>query len=242
VASKTVFISDLHLEADQPKIASIFFQLLKDSVGKSDALYILGDFFESWIGDDDVTEFNTSVIHALKSATDAGLPIYFMHGNRDFLIGKQFLAQTGCQFLSDETVISLYGTPVLLMHGDTLCTLDIAYQKTRKKLRQRWLQTLFLCLPLAWRKKMADKMRASSMKYVQTVTDEIMDVTQDAVLEVMKKHDVKTLIHGHTHKPAIHTFTSDNQLSERIVLGAWHTCGQALVWYADGKKKLVVID
>lgn len=239
---KTLFISDLHLEANQPQIAAVFFRLLKEAIGTADALYILGDFFESWVGDDDASDFNVSVITALKAATDAGLPIYFMHGNRDFLIGKQFLQQTGCQFLSDETIVSLYGTPVLLMHGDTLCTLDIAYQNTRRKVRQRWLQTLFLWLPLSWRKKVADSMRASSMKYVQTATDAIMDVTQDAVVNVMQKHHVNFLVHGHTHRPAIHTFTVDNTACERIVLGAWHTQGQALVWRADGKKELARLE
>ncbi len=131
--NKTLFISDLHLDARHPEIADDFIRLVKDSLGHIDALYILGDFFESWIGDDDLSDFHQQIIHTLKFATQTGLPIYFMHGNRDFLIRKKFLAATGCQYLPDETVINLYGTPVLLMHGDTLCTLDVSYLKTRKK-------------------------------------------------------------------------------------------------------------
>jgi UDP-2,3-diacylglucosamine hydrolase len=127
------------------------------------------------------------------------------------------------------------------MHGDTLCTLDIAYQNTRKKLRNKFIQKLFLILPLAWRRKAADKMRFSSMQYINNISLEMMDVTQDAVCNVMRKHHVTHLIHGHTHRPAIHAFMLDNHSCERIVLGAWHEQGQALVWYADGKRELVTL-
>ena len=148
---KTLFVSDLHLDESQPEITTQFLQLLHQLQPSVDALYILGDLFESWIGDDYEVPHYQQIITALKSVTARGTPIYFLYGNRDFLIGKKFLRETGCQLLPDETKIFLYGQPVLLMHGDTLCTKDIAYMKARKKMRNRYLQTLFLLLPLSVR-------------------------------------------------------------------------------------------
>lgn len=238
---KTLFISDLHLEENQPKITHQFIQFLEKCDETVDALYILGDLFEVWIGDDDDTPFNVEMTRALKSATQRGLPVYILYGNRDFLIGKKFLRETGCILLSDEEKILLYGTPVLLMHGDTLCTRDIAYIKARKKARNIFLQTLFLLLPLAVRKKIADKMRRKSMRHTQSTPIEIMDVTEEEVARVMKKHDVQFLIHGHTHKPGFHEFNLDQKPVTRMVLGAWHDSGNMLVWEASGKKKWVEI-
>lgn len=235
--SQTWFISDLHLKEKQPALTNRFFALLQHNVSQIDALYILGDFFESWVGDDDQSDFISEIKSTLRHATNRGLPIYFMHGNRDFLVGKKFFQETGCQFIPDETVIDLYGTPVLLMHGDTLCTLDVNYQKTRKHLRNPIVQKIFLWLPLAFRKKIADKMRTSSMKYVQTANAEIMDVTQLAVQSVMQKHKVQHLIHGHTHQPAIHVFQLNGKTYERIVLSDWHDKDHALIWKSSGEKE-----
>lgn len=239
--NKTLFISDLHLESERPEIAAQFFQLLKNSIGTIDALYILGDFFESWIGDDDLSPFHQEVIDALKSATTNGLPIYFMHGNRDFLLGKQFFNATGCQFLPDESKILLYNTPVLLMHGDTLCTLDKKYQQSRKKMRNPIIQKLFLLLPLQLRRYIANKMRQTSMQHIQIASAESMDVTQSAVMNVMQKHHVLYLIHGHTHRPAIHQFSIDEHPATRIVLASWEQHGSMLMWDASGNKELIDI-
>lgn len=226
---KTLFISDLHLDESYPAITQQFKALLHECGSSVDALYILGDLFEVWIGDDDDTVFHRDITQALKEATQKGLRIYFMFGNRDFLIGKNFLRNTGCTLLSDEEKISSYGTPILLMHGDTLCTRDYAYLKARKLGRNRLLQFLFLLMPLSYRKKFADKMRAKSTHHTQRVTKEIMDVTQEEVERVMLKHNVKYLIHGHTHRPMTHYFAMDHGTATRIVLSAWHDGGSAIV-------------
>jgi UDP-2,3-diacylglucosamine hydrolase len=237
---KTLFISDLHLDSQHPLITGWFLQLLKQDHSNVDALYILGDLFETWIGDDAKQEFHDEIIQALRTATQNGLPIYLMHGNRDFLIGRQFLQATGCQLLSDETIISLYGNNVLLMHGDTLCTRDTAYLKWRKIARNRLVQCLFLHLfPLHTRQKIANKMRAKSADYTQHAAAEIMDVTQEEVERVMKKHDVQFLIHGHTHQPNKHEFTLQQKPAMRIVLDAWHKQGNMLIWDSEGKKELI---
>lgn len=236
---KTCFISDLHLQESQPDITRQFLDFLTTCTANANALYILGDLFEVWIGDDENTPFQRSIIQALHSATQHGLPIYFLHGNRDFLIGKTFLRATGCQLLNDEEKINLYGTPVLLMHGDTLCTRDRVYLKARKKSRSRILQTVFLLLPLKTRKKLAANMRAKSALHTQSTPMEIMDVTQEEVLLVMQKYAVQFLIHGHTHRPATHEFTINHMQAQRIVLGAWHEGGNALMWYPSGKKEWV---
>jgi UDP-2,3-diacylglucosamine hydrolase len=236
---KTLFISDLHLEAERPAITQLFLNVLADAGESIDALYILGDLFEAWIGDDDDTPFHRQIINALKAATQKGLPIYFMPGNRDFLIGHRFLAATGCQLLPDEKKITLYGTPVLLMHGDTLCTRDEAYLKWRKKARNRFLHTLlFLILPLSWRRKMAEKMRAASAQHTKKVTKDIMDVTQEEVERLMQQHHVHTLIHGHTHRPNIHALTINGAPAKRIVLDAWHDHGSVLSWDETGNIEL----
>lgn len=229
-------ISDLHLDPSQPHIADIFLRFLKEKALKAKALYILGDFFEAWIGDDDMSPFNQQIISALRTATSAGLPIYFMHGNRDFLIGKKFLTLTGCQLLPDEYVMNVFGTNILCMHGDTLCTKDHAYLKFRKKSRS-WLFKKFIMLhSLAKRKKIAAEYRAKSKAYTSTAAAHIMDVTQSEVERVMLKNNVSHLIHGHTHRPAIHEFPLMNQQATRTVLAPWHDHGSVLVCDSDGKK------
>ena len=231
---KTLFISDLHLDENAPEITFQFLQLLKQCDKSIDALYILGDLFEAWIGDDHDTPFHRSIIQALRAASDKGLKIYFMYGNRDFLIGKKFLQASGCKLLADEEKISLYGTPVLLMHGDTLCTKDLAYLKARKKGRNWLYQTIFLWMPLSYRLNFAERMRQKSAAYKKTATIEIMDVTQEEVERVMQKHRVQFLIHGHTHRPAFHPLKIDGESAIRIVLPAWHGRGKALVWKENG--------
>lgn len=239
---KTLFISDLHLEEKRPDIAQQFIHLIEtcdpDCI---DGIYILGDLFEVWIGDDDETVFNKDIIQTLARATKSGLSIYFCHGNRDFLIGKTFLQTTGCKLLAEEEKIMLYGTPVLLMHGDSLCTLDVNYQKWRQfSHHSKLIKSLFLSLPLKLRKWIAEKMRAESKRHTQLVAMNIMDVAPSAVQQVMHQHQVHYLIHGHTHQPAIHQVSSENDIDmTRIVLGAWHERGNMLVWDESGKKELI---
>jgi UDP-2,3-diacylglucosamine hydrolase len=236
------FISDLHLDENQPVIADIFLRFLEQQAPQLNALYILGDFFESWIGDDNLTVFNEKIISALRKTTQRGLPVFFMHGNRDFLIGKNFLRVTGCQLLPEEYVLNIYGTPTLLMHGDTLCTEDKAYLKFRKKARCWLVQKLFLCKSLEKRSAIANQYRRVSKEYTSTAPDHITDVTQTEVERKMRKHKVKHLLHGHTHRQAIHDLKLDDQAASRIVLGAWHEHGNALIFESSSEKKFIVID
>jgi len=237
----TLFISDLHLEEGRPDISQIFFNFLKNEAIKADALYILGDFFESWIGDDDLSAFNLSVMDALNNAVKSGLPIYIMQGNRDFLLGKKFMLASACTSLPDEHVINLYGERTLLMHGDTLCTADIAYLKFRKKSRMWFFQKLFLFKSLEKRRAIAANMRAASQAYTSTAPEVIMDVTQTEVERIMNKHRVKHLIHGHTHRPAKHLFNLNEKAASRTVLAPWHEYGSVLICDEKGNQEVVIL-
>ena len=239
---KTYFISDLHLDESTPAITSQFIHLLQSCDETIDALYILGDLFEVWIGDDDDSEFHRMVTQAMKNAANKGLKIYFMHGNRDFLIGRKFLQQTGAILLNDEKKIVLYGEPVLLMHGDLLCTRDQQYLKARKLGHNRFLQFLFLSLPLKIRQKIANRLRNKSMQHTQNTSPDIMDVTQDEVEKRMSSHQVNFLIHGHTHKPDVHSFFLSKVEAKRIVLAAWHDYGSVLVWDDNGEFTVTRVD
>jgi UDP-2,3-diacylglucosamine hydrolase len=235
----TLFISDLHLDPSQPATTELFFYFLEHIAPGADALYILGDFFESYIGDDDCNNpFMQSVIHALSRAAESGLSIFFMHGNRDFLIGKSLLLHAGMTLLKDPSVITLYGRKTLLMHGDSLCTQDRAHQRFRKIVNNKIIQKIFLLLPLSFRKKLANQLRNESKKQNQYKSMAIMDVCDDTVQSEMKKYNVARLIHGHTHKPAIHALLNN---AERIVLGAWHQHGNYLHINSDGCAELIDI-
>ena len=225
--SQTLFISDLHLDPKRPHIIAAFCRFLEDHTS-IDALYILGDLFEYWIGDDDPATGLESAISSIRKLSTSGVPVYFIHGNRDFLIGKKFAKQTKCKILQEETIIDLYGTPTLLMHGDTLCTDDIAYQKYRKKARNPLIQKTLLMLSVKRRLKMADALRNKSKTAIAGKPEEIMDVNQSAVERVMQKHHVSQLIHGHTHRPAVHEFTLNNENYKRYVLGDWYDQGSVL--------------
>ncbi len=235
------FISDLHLEAQNPYITDLFIQFLRNITAGENSLFILGDFFDRWIGDDDLTPFNQMIIAELKKATDNGLSIYIMHGNRDFLIGKKFLQMTGCQFLPDEYQIDIFGVPTLLMHGDSLCTRDVAYQKFRKKSRSWIFKKLISLKSLEKRRQMAERYRAASKAHTSTTAENIMDVTDDEVYRVMRKHHVQHLIHGHTHRPAVHEFKLDDKDATRTVLAAWHDHGSALICREDGSREAINI-
>lgn len=224
----TLFIADLHLCTEEPAITAGFLRFLAGDARKADALYILGDLFEAWIGDDDPNPLHREMAAAIKVLTDSGVPCFFIHGNRDFLIGKRFARESGMTLLPQEKVLNLYGRKVLIMHGDTLCTDDAGYQAFRAKVHQPWLQKLFLSLPLFIRQRIAAKMRAGSLAANSSKSLEIMDVNPQAVIAEMEKHQVQWLIHGHTHRPAVHEVTANAQPAFRVVLGAWHTEGSMI--------------
>lgn len=226
--SATYFISDLHLSSDRKDINDCLFRFLQTEAVDADALYILGDLFEVWVGDDDITPFSESIATALK-ALSVTVPIYFIHGNRDFAIRKSFALRAGMTILPEQHVIDLYGRKALLMHGDELCTRDIEYQKFRKKSRGWWWPRLMLLLPLKTRQKIANNGRQTSKNNQKQLTAEIMDVTQHEVELAMQRHNVDLLIHGHTHRPKVHTFVLNNKVMERIVLGDWYDQGSILV-------------
>jgi UDP-2,3-diacylglucosamine hydrolase len=229
----TLFIADLHLCAEEPAITAGFLRFLAGDARKADALYILGDLFEAWIGDDDPEPLHRQVAQALRSLVDSGVPCFFIHGNRDFLVGQRFARESGMQLLPEEQVLSIDGRRVLIMHGDTLCTDDHGYQAFRARVHQGWLQTLFLALPLFVRKRIAARMRAGSKAANGSKSMEIMDVNQQAVREAMSRQQVRWLIHGHTHRPAIHPLDVDGEPAWRCVLGAWHREGSMIRVTAD---------
>ncbi|MCL7462664.1 UDP-2,3-diacylglucosamine diphosphatase [Pseudomonas sp. NW5] len=231
-----LFISDLHLEAQRPDIARAFVHFLENRAIHAEALYILGDFFEVWIGDDGMDEFQRSIAAALRRLSDAGVPIFLMHGNRDFLIGQRFCREAGCTLLKEGSVIDLYGEPVLLLHGDSLCTRDESYQRLRKRLRNPVSLWLLRHLPLSTRHKLARKLRNASRERVREKAAEIVDVTPEVVPQVMATHGVRTLIHGHTHRPAVHALEIQGQRAERIVLGDWDRKGWVLEVDAQGRR------
>jgi UDP-2,3-diacylglucosamine hydrolase len=191
----------------------------------ADALYILGDLFEAWIGDDDPTPLHRQIAAAIKALVDSGIPCYFLHGNRDFLVGQRFARESGMTLLPEEQVLDLYGRNVLIMHGDTLCTDDAGYLAFRAKVHNPWIQRLFLALPLFIRRRIAARMRADSKAANSGKSMEIMDVNPQAVVDVMEKHHVQWLIHGHTHRPDVHSLTANGEAAHRVVLGAWHSEG-----------------
>ncbi|MEP0357089.1 UDP-2,3-diacylglucosamine diphosphatase [Paraglaciecola sp.] len=227
-SSFTYFIADLHLSADRGDINQCLFEFLKKQAPKADALYVLGDLFEVWIGDDEQNSFTLSIAAAFKALSGKGTPVYFIHGNRDFLIRQKFAEQAGFTILPEQKVIDLYGQPTLIMHGDELCTQDVDYQKFRKTARSWWWPKIMLSLPLSIRRKLAKKARATSKNKQAKLTMEIMDVTQAAVIASMQEHRVQRLVHGHTHRPAIHGFELRGQSAERIVLGDWYEQGSVL--------------
>jgi len=217
----TLFISDLHLEESRPDITEAFLAFLKDKAMGVERLYILGDFFEAWIGDDERTPLQETVAAALKEVSENGTRIFLMHGNRDFLIGEDFCNRAGATLLDDPTVVDLYGTPTLLMHGDSLCTADEEYQKFRANMRNPQMQKMMLARPLEDRQKMARQLRDMSMAKNQGKAEAIMDVTPEEVVREMEAHGVQRMIHGHTHRPAIHDLTANGQPAKRIVRGDW---------------------
>jgi UDP-2,3-diacylglucosamine hydrolase len=225
----SLFIADLHLDDSRPHITSLFEQYLAgDEVRGADALYILGDLVEAWIGDDDDAELPRRIAQATRAVRDAGVPVYFMVGNRDFLLGEAFAERAGLTLLDDGTVHDLYGTPTVLMHGDVLCTDDVAYQTVRRNVRTPEWKAQVLAMPLDARRAFAAQARKDSRAHTGSTQETIMDVNAVAVAEAMRQAGVSRLVHGHTHRPAVHHFDLDGQTAERIVLGDWYEQGSVL--------------
>ena len=232
----TLFISDLHLEASQPEIGEQFLSFLKAEARGAEALYILGDLFEVWLGDDDPNPYYATMKTALRELADTGVPMYFMHGNRDFTIGKDFAAETGVEILADPTIVELYGESVLLCHGDSLCTDDVEYQQVRAMTRNPDWQAMMLAKSIEERIAFAMQAREESKARGESVSDEIMDVNQDAVIALLREHGVATLLHGHTHRPAIHDVDLGDRSAKRIVLGDWYEQGSIVRWDTNGPR------
>jgi UDP-2,3-diacylglucosamine hydrolase len=234
-----LFISDLHLSEERPAANERFFSFLEKEARATDALYILGDFFEYWIGDDDLGQpFNAVIAGSLRELARRGVALYLMHGNRDFLIGQGFCAATGAQLLDDPTVIELQGERTLLMHGDTLCTDDLDYQAWRRTARSAEFQRGFLAKSLAERRHAVLGMREKSRQVVEAKPAEIMDVNDGAVRAALENHGVRRLIHGHTHRPGRHRVELDGEPGERWVLPDWYGRGGYLQ-AGRGKPRLV---
>lgn len=228
----TLFISDLHLDPRRPETTAAFRDFITRRAVQADALYILGDLFEAWIGDDDDAPIATEVAETLAALER---PVYFAHGNRDFLLGADYAARCNMALLGEETVIDLHGRPTLLMHGDSLCTDDEDYQRFRVQCRQSAWQRQVLALPLEQRRAMAGRIRELSVAATRIKAEDITDVNPDAVRDAMQRHGVDRLIHGHTHRPAVHRFElAGGSIGERWVLGDWYDQGSALVCDAAG--------
>ena len=239
MTENSLFISDLHLAPERPGIIRLFERFVDDIAARADTLYILGDFVEYWIGDDDKASGLEPVFAALNRLRAAGTCIRLMHGNRDFLLGKRFARQFHIDIIEDPYLDSIDGKPVLLMHGDLLCTDDTAYQDFRRKVRNKYLQRIFLLLPLSLRERIALSLRGTSEKATAGKTEDIMDVNQQTVENTMLNAGVDVLIHGHTHRPGIHEFDLDGRRATRIVLGDWYRDGNYLRINENGEFELV---
>jgi UDP-2,3-diacylglucosamine hydrolase len=224
----TLFISDLHLCASRPQINRIFDGFLAGSARQADALYILGDLFEYWAGDDDIDDpFNASIVEALRTCA-AHVPVHLMHGNRDFLLGSEFARASGVRLIPDPFLTNFGGVPVLLTHGDRLCTDDAAYMQFRAEVRSTAWVDAFLATPLPERKAKIEALRRESEAEKKRKPKEIMDVNANAVAKLLREHGYPTLIHGHTHRPASHEHLVDAHRCERWVLADWYASGSYL--------------
>lgn len=225
----TLFISDLHLCAERPEKLELFKKLLQETVNRTESLYILGDLFEAWAGDDDSTPPHEEIIAALAAYTQAGPKLFIMRGNRDYLLSRRFAEMTGGQLLSDEVKIILNNKNLLLMHGDTLCKKDVKYQIFRRIINNVFSRNIFMCFPYALRSKIWHKIRGATKKSARKKPETLIDVSQTSVEKIMKQYGVLCLIHGHTHRQAIHQFKLDEQDAKRIVLGDWYQADSVLV-------------
>ena len=221
-AGRTYFVADLHLTDERPAATGRFFRFLEEDVAGADALYILGDLFEAWIGDDHDERVAHDVAVRLRALSSTGTSVYFLHGNRDFMLAQVYARQAGMNLITDASVVDLYGTPTLLMHGDTLCSDDIQYQRFRQRVRRPWVLALLRLLPFALRKRLAQQARAGSESAKSGKTAAIMDVNPEEVVRTLADHGVCRLIHGHTHRPAHHAHPVRGRDCERWVLPDWY--------------------
>ena len=228
------FVSDLHLEPIENKKVKVFFQFLNNAVYKYEELYILGDFFEYWIGDDDIQPANKLIMQTLKTASDNGLKIYFIHGNRDFLVGSGFESETGVRILEDQYTFSLEGKKIMIAHGDTFCIDDVEYQEMKRKIRSDSWKKDFLAKSISERVDFANDLRKRSAERNSNKPENIMDVNDDYVLEIIQREKIDILIHGHTHRPAVHKLSNG---STRAVLGSWEDSG-SVIEYSQGNIEL----
>ncbi|MGI9203033.1 MAG: UDP-2,3-diacylglucosamine diphosphatase [Woeseiaceae bacterium] len=236
----TLFISDLHMEADRPEIADQFLRFLESEALGADALYILGDLFESWVGDDDPNEHYAWVKQGLKKLTRKDVPVFFMHGNRDFMIGDDFAAETGVQLLDDPVCIDCHGQQVLLSHGDAYCTDDVEYQAIRKMTRDPQWQSMMRSKSLDERLVFAAQARAASLAHGGEIDDAIADVNADAIQQAFEAAEVSLMLHGHTHRPAVHDLVVAGRPAQRIVLGDWYEQGSVVRWNDAGPELCVL--
>ena len=232
-----LFVSDVHLDAAAPLATEQFLGFLREEAAGAEALYILGDLFEAWVGDDDEEPGNERVCVALRELTAGGVACFALHGNRDFLLGKGFCERSGCRLLPDPVIAELDGERVLLTHGDALCTDDHPYQELRSIVRQPSSQRRFLALPRAHREQLADEARAGSRRHISRTVPNIMDVNAQAVTAAFRASRVRRIIHGHTHRPGVHELEVDGKPAQRIVLGAWYEQGSVLR-YQSGRYEL----
>lgn len=229
-----LFISDLHLDPARPESTADFVAFTENEARQADRLYILGDLFEAWIGDDDDDPALQPIVTAIAALTDAGTDCYFMHGNRDFLVGKALCARTGLKLLDDFESIELYGDKVLLTHGDLLCTDDVRYLELRRQLRDPAWQSSFLAKSLDERRRIAADLRQLSQTEMAAKSEAIMDVNETTVRDTMRRFGVQLLLHGHTHRPAIHRFDIEGSPAKRIVLNDWYGPGGYVLWNERG--------
>lgn len=231
------FISDLHLDTTRPGITDLFLRFLRDLPAEVESLFILGDLFEAWIGDDAIGDLERGVAEGIRAVAQRGVNVRFMRGNRDFLLGRDYCERAGMRLLPDACVLDIGGLPTLLLHGDTLCTDDHAYQAFRRQVRDpAWIEG-FLAKDVAQRTAFALQARAASQQHQQQVGETITDVNADEVAATFRRYGVSRIIHGHTHRPAIHPATADCP-GERIVLGDWYEQGSRLTIGRDGSTRL----
>jgi len=234
----TLFASDLHLDSEAPWAIDAFIAFLEGPARSAEALYLLGDLFEVWVGDDDDNPDNARTCDALKTLTDSGVATYAIHGNRDFLLGERFVQRTGVKLLPDPVLVDLYGVPTLLSHGDAFCTEDTSYQQLRSIVRQPSWQRRFLSLPLAARRLLANAARAGSKAHTGRTIPTIMDANPEAVLRALRATGARRLIHGHTHRPAVHPCVVDGVNAERVVLAPWYEAASCVSISAEGVREI----
>ncbi len=229
----TLFISDIHLTEQDPIITAAFLDLVQHQAQQCQQVYILGDLFDVWLGDDAITTFHEVILNAIYALSQQGSEVFFMHGNRDFLVGDIFAQRTGCHLLDQTTVIDLNGQKTLLLHGDQLCSEDVDYQQFRQQVRNPTWQQSFLSLPIPQRIQLASQARDMSTSKTQQTADAILDASQQTIIKTMQAANVSQLIHGHTHRPAVHHFLLNGQMAERIVLGDWGPKCSTLLFEKD---------